>query len=166
MSLGSVEYQRRRPSRGRELFLSIIEAPDQDDLPYVIDQAGQFLINRKRYRDGLEIYSKGAARFPRAAVLHQGIGCCAGHLGLHEEAIAASRRALQLEPENQEFLNDLGWSLCQAGRLEEGLGFLGRAVAAKPDDRLAAENLRYWERRRTRGGRRPGPTSRGGGPAR
>lgn len=36
---------------------------------------------------------------PRVAVLHQGIGCCAGHQGLHEDEVAASRTAVEIDPE-------------------------------------------------------------------
>ncbi len=76
------------------------------------------------------------------AVFQQGVGCCAGHEGLHDEAIAASRRALELEPSNQKFMNDLGWSLYDAGQGDEARTVLERAVDMDPQDELAAENLR------------------------
>jgi len=143
LSLGSVEYQRRRPARGRRLFFSLFDLPDETpDLAQAIDAAGDFLIQRGRYADGLELYRNAAARFPRVAVFHQGVGCCAGHGGRHDEAIAASREALALEPEDQKFVNDLGWSLYQAGRVDEALPELERAVAMNRSDALAAENLR------------------------
>ena len=66
-----------------------------------------------------------------------------GHEGLHEEAIEASRRALELEPENQKFVNDLGWSLLEAGKLIEAKQTLERGVEMDPSDELARENLRY-----------------------
>lgn len=143
LSQGSVEYQRRRPAQGRRLFLSLVELPeDTPDLVEIIDKAGDFLIGKRRYGDGLELYRRAAKRFPRVAVVHQGRGCCAGHQGLYDEAVAASRTALDLDPENQEFTNDLGWSLYEAGRLTEARDVLERAVAMDPRDELAAENLR------------------------
>ena len=143
LSLGSVEYQRRRPARGCRLFFSLFDLPDETpDLAQIIDEAGDFLIQRGRYGDGLELYRRAVARFPRVAVFHQGLGCCAGHEGRHVEAIAASREALELEPGNQKLVNDLGWSLYQAGRVEEAIPVLERAVAMNPSDPLAAENLR------------------------
>ena len=66
----------------------------------IIDEAGDFLIQAERYAEGLDLFRRAAERFPRVAVFQQGIGCCAGHLDLHEDAIAASRAALDLEPEN------------------------------------------------------------------
>lgn len=143
LSMGSVEYQRGRPGRGRRLFLSLLGQPDgTPDLCEIVDKAGDFLTQRGAYNDGLELYRLAAARFPKTAVFHQGLGCCAGHEGHYEEAIAASRAALALEPDNQKFVNDLGWSLYQAGALDEARAVLERAVAMDPADELAAENLR------------------------
>jgi len=62
--------------------------------------------------------------------------------GHHDEAIAASRAALALEPDNQKLVNDLGWSLQQAGIIDEARAILERAVAMDPTDELARENLR------------------------
>jgi Flp pilus assembly protein TadD len=115
---------------------------DTPDLCEIIDKAGDYLIERRAYVDGLDLYRRAADRFPNVAVFHQGVGCCAGHLGRHDDAIAASRAALELEPDNQKFVNDLGWSLYQAGRLAEARRMLERAVAMDPTDALAAENLR------------------------
>jgi Flp pilus assembly protein TadD len=143
LSMGSVEYQRGRRARGRRLFLSLFALPeDTTDLFEIIDKAGDFLIQRGAYSDGLELYRQAATRFPKVAVFHQGIGCCAGHEGHHDEAIAASRAALALEPNNQKFVNDLGWSLFQAGVIDEARAVLERAVAMDPSDELATENLR------------------------
>jgi len=143
LSLGSVEYQRGRRAEGRRFFQSLLSLPeDTPDLCEIIDEAGSFLIQIGAYKDGAALYRGAIARFPAVARLHQGLGCCAGHEGRHDEAIAASERAVQLEPSNQKFVNDLGWSLLEAGRLEEAKSVLERAVAMDPSDELARENLR------------------------
>jgi len=146
LSLGSVEYQRRRPTRGRRLFLSLLDLPEQTtDLVQIIDEAGDFLIQCGRYDHGLELFRRAAARFPRAA-FHSGLACCAGHEGRHEEALAASRAALALEPDDPKLVNDLGFCLYGAGLLDEAQGVLERAVAMDPSDPLAAENVRLCSR--------------------
>jgi Flp pilus assembly protein TadD len=143
-SLGTVEYQRGNRAAGRRLFHSLLSCrADTPDLCGIIDHAGDFLIGRGAYKNGLDLYRAAALRFPHIAVFHQGVGCCAGDEGLHEEAIAASRRALDLEPGNPRFVNDLGWSLLEAGRLSEAEETLSRAVTMDADDQLARENLRY-----------------------
>jgi Flp pilus assembly protein TadD len=54
---------------------------------------------------------------------------------------------VRLDPRNPQFLSDLGWSLCQAGRLEEAEKVLSRAAAMDPSDRLARGNLRFCRAR-------------------
>ena len=112
------------------------------DLCELIDEAGDFLFQICEYKDGLALYRAAVERFPAVGVFHQGLGCCAGHVGLRDEAVAASERALQLEPDNQKFANDLGWSLLEADRIEEAEKMLERAVSMDPSDELARENLR------------------------
>ncbi|HBE39888.1 MAG TPA: hypothetical protein DDW27_01535 [Bacteroidales bacterium] len=148
LSMGSVEYQRGKVNRGKELFLSLVSFPasaaddGERDLAKIIDEAGDFLIIHGKYSDGLELYRAAVNRFPEYAVFYQGVGSCAGHEGLHFEAISALEAALKLEPENQELVNDLGWSLYEAGRLAEAKQMLAKAVEMAPSDKLARENLR------------------------
>ena len=143
LSVGSVEYQRGKRAAGRRLFRSLLALPESTpELPAILDKAGGFLIRIGAYKDGLELYRAAVAKFPAVAALHQGLGCCAGHEGFHEEAVRASERALEIEPANQEFVNDLGWTLLLAGRFDEAGDTLERAVAMDPSDELARENLR------------------------
>jgi tetratricopeptide (TPR) repeat protein len=151
LALGSVEYQRKRKAKGRRLLLSLVSMlDDAPDRTQIIDAAGDFLIQSREYADGLELYRAAVQRFPDVAVFHQGRGCCAGHMGELQEAVAASRHALELEPDNQQFVNDLGWSLIESGLLEEALATLERAVLMDPADELARENLRFCNQRITK----------------
>ena len=146
LTMGSIEYQLGREAEGRRLFRSLLSLPDQsEDLWKVIDRAGSFLIQSKRYADAMELYEGAVARFPNRAVLYQGLGCCAGHEGLLDRAVAASQKALDLDPVSQDLVNDLGWSLFEAGRLEEAEEVLLRAAAMDPSDDLARENLRLCQ---------------------
>ncbi len=90
------------------------------------------------------------------AALWDGLGYCAGSAGFDEEAVSAGQRAMELEPENQKLVNDLGWTLLRAGRFVEARGTLERAVSMDPTDELAAENLCLCMRKmaRRRGPRR------------
>lgn len=143
LSMGSVEYQRGRRAEGLRLFRSLLALPENTlDLGEIIDEAGSFLIQRGAYEDGLALFRGAIERFPARAALHQGLACCAGHEGHHDEAVAALEHAVQLEPDNQKFFNDLGWSLFEAGRRGEAESVLERAVSMNPSDELARENLR------------------------
>ncbi len=144
MSLGSVEYQRERKLEGKKLFFALFDLPAETEmLCEIIDEAGSFLIRIKEYADGLELYRRAISIFPHAVALYQGLLCCAGHEGLHDEAVQAAQQALELEPENQDCVNDLGWCLLERGDLTEAREALERAVEMDPKDELALENLRY-----------------------
>ena len=146
LTMGSIEYQLGREAEGKHLFRSLLSLPDQsEDFWEVIDKAGDFLIQNKRYADAMEFYEGAVARFPDLAVLHQGLACCAGHQGLFDKAVVASQKALDLDPSRQDLTNDLGWSLFEAGRIEEAEEVLLRAVAMDPTDDLARENLRLCQ---------------------
>ena len=155
MSVGSVEYQMGWSAKGRKLFLSLLSLPkNTPDIITVIDEAGEFLIQMRNYKHALELYRAAAARFPNTAGLHQGVGCYAAHERFFDEAVAASQRAFELEPGNQELANDLGYSLYEAGRLKEARTFLEKAVAMDPASELARTNLALCKKKMLRAKRK------------
>ena len=58
-----------------------------------------------------------------------------------DEAIACYRHALELNPTNPDFLNNLGSALREAGKLVEAISALKAALALKPDYATAWHNL-------------------------
>jgi tetratricopeptide (TPR) repeat protein len=139
---GSVEYQRNRTANGRRLLLSLVSVVDgAPDGTEIIGAAGDSLIQRGEYADGLELYRAAVQRVPDVGVFHQGRGCCAAHEGEFREAVAASRRALAIEPDNQKFVNDWVGAWPRAGHCRKRWQHLS-AVAMDPADELARENLR------------------------
>lgn len=143
LSMGSVEYQRERRDEGKRLFMSLLPLPDGvDDLAVIIDEAGMFLIEAGEYADAFELYRAAADRFPEQVEFHLGVSCCAGHLGLHDQAVSASARAVEIRPDDSVCASDLGWSLFEAGRLRAACEVLERAVALDPGNDRARENLR------------------------
>ena len=158
LALGSVEYQIGNAGEGFRLFDSLLDLPaTTKDLHEIIDLAGDFLIQRGLYQDGLRLYRRAAARFPRVSAFHEGVGCCAGNMGELEEAVAAARRALDLVPGDAKLMSDLGFALVEVGQLEEAHMTLQRAVAEDPGNELAAGNLRHClaaMHKRERSGRR------------
>ena len=144
LSMGSVEYQRDRKGYGKRLFLSLISLPkDTTDLCQILDEAGSFLIGIENYADGLDLFRGAAREFPNVAAFHQGIGCCAGNEDLLDEALAASQRAIELEPENAAHVSDLGWTLLLADRYQEADAMFCRAIAMDPSNERAQANLDY-----------------------
>lgn len=116
LSMGSVLYQVGRIAEGREWFQSLLSLPENTtDICQIIDEAGTFLTRFGAYEDGMALYRAAVKRYPDVPALLQGLGYCASNADLHEEAVSANQRALELEPENQKLVNDLGWTLLQAG---------------------------------------------------
>ena len=62
---------------------------------------------------------------------------------------------MDLDPANQQYVNDLGWSLLEAANLIEAKCTLERAVAMNPSDELARENLQYCSSRMKDDGKLP-----------
>ena len=143
LTLGSIEYQRRRRAQGRKLFQSLVSLPETTpDLFEIIDEAATFLVDFRAYQDGLALFRAAAERFPSVAAFHEGVCWAASKLRLYDQALAAAERSLQLEPGTQKYVNNLGWALFEAGRLEQAQTELERAVSMDPADELARENLR------------------------
>jgi len=144
LSMGSVEYQLKRRASGKRMFLSLLALPEEtEDLCKIIDEAGSFLIDANEYADGLELFRLAAHRFPNVAEFQQGIGCCAGHEKFTDEALAASRRAVDLDATKAAYVSDLGWTLVLAERYMEAEVMFQRALAIDPSDERAQANLEY-----------------------
>jgi hypothetical protein len=143
LTVGSVEYQLGRQDEAMELFLTLTTLPaDEPDLPTIIDKAGNFLLDAEDYSHARDLYAAAEKAFPDVAGYPAGLSYCLGSLELHEEAVVKARRADALSPGSHIHLNDLGWTLYQAGYLEEAEATLERSVSlAPPDYELARKNL-------------------------
>jgi tetratricopeptide (TPR) repeat protein len=143
LTVGSVEYQLGRQDEAIELFLRLTNLPvDEPDLSTIIDKAGSFLLDAEDYERARALYAAAEKAFPDVAVYPGGLSYCLGRLGLHEEAVAKARRAVELDPMSHILLTDLGWVLYQAGYLEEAEATLEKSVnLAPPDYDLARNNL-------------------------
>jgi len=58
-----------------------------------------------------------------------------------DASISASRRALEIEPENYAALNNLGVALRASGKNRKGTRVLAEAARTNPNDRIARQNL-------------------------
>jgi tetratricopeptide (TPR) repeat protein len=115
---------------------------DEPDLLTIIDKAGNFLLDSEDYERARALYAAAEKAFPDVAVYPEGLSYCLGRLQLHEEAIAKARRAVELDPVSHILLNDLGWTLYQAGYPEEAEATLAKSLSLAPSDyELARNNL-------------------------
>src|SRR5215470_3132458 len=63
------------------------------------------------------------------------------HTGDHKGAERAFRRGIELDPNDAELHNALGWTLFQDGRTDEAVAEYQRALAADPGHAKAHNNL-------------------------
>lgn len=111
-----VEYQLGRGEQALKLWLHLLELPPTtEELVVVIDKAGDFLIDQENWPKAQAFYEAACRRLPQVPVCYSGLGYCLPKLGKQQEAIAAHRRAVELEPQGHMWLNDLGFSLVEAG---------------------------------------------------
>lgn len=66
---------------------------------------------------------------PTYAPAHALLGLIAMELGDKRDAETSFSRAMRLEPDNSNILNNYGWFLCQTGRERESIDYFERAVA-------------------------------------
>ncbi len=143
LTVGSLEYQHGFVVNAMELFLTITKLPEtEEDLVEIIDKAGDFLLERNDYKNALEFYLSAERAYPTQASHYIGSGYSLSKLGNIGEAIRKGRRAVELEPNNYHYLNDLGFSLLEAGHFEEAEVVIKKSIClAPPEYEIARNNL-------------------------
>jgi tetratricopeptide (TPR) repeat protein len=157
LTVGTLEYELGRSEEALDLLRRLTTLPRAtEDLPEIIDKAGDYLIDKDDIQAALDLYLAAVRVYPGVALYHSAAGYCLGRLGDRESAVDRIRRAVELDPDNHLWLNDLGWSLMEIGNLTEAEEVLERAVAlAPPDYELAKGNLMDVRRRRSGNSRQP-----------
>jgi len=87
-------------------------------------QKGQFKVAFEEVQRALQLDSAYADAYGLLGLINM-------DLGKQAEAETNFLRALQLDGENPEILNNYGWFLCQSGRERQSIEYFRRAAAAK-----------------------------------
>lgn len=150
LTVGSHEYLFGRVDEAMNLFLTLTKLPkDEEDLSEIIDKAGDFLIDNDDYDNALALYSAAERAYPKVALYFIGSGYCLGKLGRYADGVEKHRQADLLEPNNYEHLNDLGYSLLEAGRFDESERVLKRSISLAPGDyEFSRNNLKELRKRK------------------
>lgn len=144
--LGRAEALRRaaKPDAAIEVLEQL--AQDYSMLPQVHTSLGDLLRQEERYADAIEAYDKALSYSedggPTQWFLHYARGISHERLHNWEKAEADFRKALELNPDQPQVLNYLGYSLVEKQvKLDEALAMIQRAVAARPDSGYIVDSL-------------------------
>ncbi len=144
--LGRAEALRRQEKP--EAALAVLDALAQSHaaLPVVHSTRGDLLRQLERYDEATASYSRALDLYEtiteRQWFLLYTRGIAYERQGLWEQAEADFRHALELNPDQPQVLNYLGYSLVEKQmKLDEALDMIQRAVAARPDSGYIVDSL-------------------------
>lgn len=104
--------------------------------------AAQALHRRELYKDSIPILESAVAKQPDSAIAYFMLGAAFERAGRRDRAVAALRKALEIEPDFHAALNYLGYTLAETGEnLDEALSLAQRAVALDPDNGSYVDSL-------------------------
>lgn len=116
------------------------------DVPFVHTALGDLLRQERDFEGAIAAYDQAIALYPaperRQWFLFYARGICHERLDQWQAAEADFRKALELNPDQPQVLNYLGYSLVEKQtKLDEALGMIERAVAARPDSGYIVDSL-------------------------
>jgi Flp pilus assembly protein TadD len=102
----------------------------------------QLLREMKAYDEALKLLQQANSRFPNDPSLLYDQAMVAEQLGRHDEVDPLLRRVIQLNPEDPNAYNALGYSLADRNiSLDEAQELVGKALSLKPGDPFITDSL-------------------------
>jgi tetratricopeptide (TPR) repeat protein len=133
-----------------EAAMEVLEAltRSQSDLPYAHTALGDLRRQEKNFEGAISSYDTAIGLYDtlemRQWFLFYARAISHERLGNWEAAEADFRKALELNPEQPQVLNYLGYSLVEKQiKLEEALSMIERAVAARPESGYIVDSLAW-----------------------
>jgi Tfp pilus assembly protein PilF len=137
-----------RPKRRLAIFLLLAgglaaPAPAQDPDAEMSFNSGLNHLREGRPQMALEDFKKAVKGDPKSPYFQKGLGLAYTQLGKYEDAVAAFRKALQINPYYVDVRNDLGTALILSGKRVEGKAEYLTAYndPTNPSPDMSARNL-------------------------
>lgn len=144
--LGRAEALRRleRPDAAIEVLEQL--ARSHADLPIVHVTLGDMMRQMERYSSAVTAYDRALSLYPAEDAgqwfIYYARAIAYERLDIWDNAEADFRKALELNPDQPQVLNYLGYSLVEKQvKLDEALEMIERAVAARPDSGYIVDSL-------------------------
>lgn len=119
------EAQARLRDEARKAYQQALKI-DPNNLEAARALAGVY-VKTNDFARALDTYKKAMAKHPKDATLWYDLGLCNQRQRDFPESVRCFTKALELDPENREYLKKLGFTLAYTGQLDQGLAFLTRA---------------------------------------
>ena len=149
LSVGSGAYLIGRTDECMEHFYHLASLPEEEEeLDKMIEKAADFLRDRGDLDKSIDLVLFASKKHLEKAIYHDLLSYYYGKSKEHNLAVEHGQLAVKMEPNNHEFLSNLGWSLIEAGDYDEAEKVLNKAVKLAPDYEYATGNLEELNRRR------------------
>jgi tetratricopeptide (TPR) repeat protein len=102
---------------------------------------GRMLMSTGRVNEAITELSLAASLDPRLSEAHSLLGLAYDRKGMHERAKDSYDRAIKIQPDDAQTLNNLGYSLYQNGNYRAAVDKLKRAAKIAPTDPRILNNL-------------------------
>jgi tetratricopeptide (TPR) repeat protein len=112
------------------------------DSPALYQYLAEIYRESGKYEQAIDTLKKGISKSREKTELYYSLGLADDRAGRSEDAIAAMRQVLKLDPENASAMNYIGYSYAEQGvRLDEALDLLKKAVELRPTDGYIVDSL-------------------------
>jgi tetratricopeptide (TPR) repeat protein len=123
-------YQRAKRYREAEDALRRVRSLGPQDPLRTLFQLGAVLERQKRHEDAEAVFREALKANAESAPVLNYLGYMNADRGVRvEEALALIQKAVALDPENEAYLDSLGWALFRLGRHDEAHDAMSRALA-------------------------------------
>ncbi|HVE87227.1 MAG TPA: tetratricopeptide repeat protein [Myxococcales bacterium] len=115
----------------------------------LFDELTQMLEKKGRLVEAIELIAQALAAHPKDEALRYTLGAAYERKGDHDKSIAQMRAVLEVNPENPDAMNFIGYTLAESGKnLEEAEKLLLKALELRPDNGAFLDSLGwvYYQR--------------------
>jgi len=138
-----------RAGNDREAEALLRRAVQKYPLAELFDALSQTLQKRGRLAEAIDLLVQALASRPRDESLLYTLGAAYERKGDHDRSIAQMRAVLEVNPENPDAMNFIGYTLAESGKnLEEAEKLLLKALELRPDSGAFLDSLGwiYYQR--------------------
>lgn len=153
LNLGVIYYDRGDYTQAQEYFLKELEVNHGFEAAYALNNLGNIRVKQGMIEESIHFYEKALQIYPnyKDGKINLARSCHdVGALKISQDslqiALGYMQRAAELQPQNVMFIYNYGLAMGEAGREQEALEQMRKALEINPDFSPAKEVLNAYER--------------------